>query len=252
MKNLQNLILIGFLSLLFSCNSTSDKPGYFNLLPQPQQFEIKGVSSLKYNDIQNYYSIKEIALPVRGELLTGIVSIEKQSKAQIVFKIDGSIDLPNEGYLLEISSKQITIVGKDEAGLFYAFMTLEQLMVDAKEQNVNLPLCNIRDYPALSYRAIHLDVKHHLEKTDYYYKLIDRLASYKVNGIIAEMEDKIKYKRQPGVGSADALSIDEWKKLSSYAKERNIEVSPLIQGLGHASFVLKHNVCDVICVKLAY
>ena len=62
-----------------------------------------------------------------------------------------------------------------------------------------------------------------------------------MNAIIAEMEDKIKYHRQPQVGSADALSIDEWKKLSNYAKERNIEISPLIQGLGHASFVLKHD-----------
>ncbi|MFC2098043.1 family 20 glycosylhydrolase, partial [Bacteroidota bacterium] len=94
---------------------------------------------------------------------------------------------------------------------------------------------------ALSYRAIHIDVKHHLEKTDYYYKLIDKLARYKINAIIAEVEDKIKYQRQPDVGSADALSIEEWKKLSDYAWERNIEISPLVQGLGHASFILKHD-----------
>ena len=55
------------------------------------------------------------------------------------------------------------------------------------------------------------------------------------------MEDKIKYERQPDVGSADALSISAWKKLCNYAQERNIEISPLIQGLGHASFILKHN-----------
>lgn len=93
----------------------------------------------------------------------------------------------------------------------------------------------------LSYRAIHLDMKHHRDKIDYYYRLLDKLAKYKVNAIIAEMEDKLKYERQPEVGSADALSISEWKNLSNYAKERNIEISPLIQGLGHASFVLKHD-----------
>ena len=132
-------------------------------------------------------------------------------------------------------------MGNDKAGLLYAFMTLEQLMEDAKEQDVSLPLCSIKDYPLLSYRAIHLDIKHHIEKTDYYYKLLDKLAKYKVNAIIAELEDKIKYERQPEVGSADALSISEWKKLSYYAKERNIEISPLIQGLGHSSFILKHD-----------
>ena len=34
--------------------------------------------------------------------------------------------------------------------------------------------------------------------------------------------------------------MSEWIKLSDYAKERNIEISPLVQGLGHASFILKH------------
>jgi hypothetical protein len=54
------------------------------------------------------------------------------------------------------------------------------------------------------------------------------------------MEDKLQYSRRPELGSADALSIEEWRELSDYAKERNIEISPLIQGLGHASFILKH------------
>jgi hypothetical protein len=70
--------------------------------------------------------------------------------------------------------------------------------------------------------------------------MIDKLKKYKINAIIAEVEDKIKYKRQPMVGSSDALTIEEWQKLSKYAIERNISISPLVQGLGHASFVLKH------------
>jgi hypothetical protein len=55
------------------------------------------------------------------------------------------------------------------------------------------------------------------------------------------MEDKLKFKRQPLVASADALTIEEWQDLSNYANDRNISISPLIQGLGHASFVLKHD-----------
>jgi len=80
-----------------------------------------------------------------------------------------------------------------------------------------------------------------MEKTAYYSALMDRLAHYKINAVIAEVEDKLGYERQPLVGSADALSMEEWKKLSKYAKERNIEISPLVQGLGHASFILKHD-----------
>ncbi len=237
------LSLLFFICLIFalSCQSPAEKPGDFKILPIPQEFEIKGSSLLNFEDIMHCYSLDGIDLPAVGDLLKDIKSVEEQSKAQIVFSIDTLLDLQHEGYTLEISKKQIIITGKDEAGLLYAFMTLEQLMEDAKEQNVSLPLCSIKDFPLLSYRAIHLDMKHHREKLKYYYKLMDKLAKYKVNGIIAEMEDKLKYERQPQVGSGDALSIEEWKKLSDYAKERNIEISPLIQGLGHASFILKHD-----------
>ena len=241
MKKYQTLCLSGFFILLLSCQSQIEKQGDFKLLPSPQHFEVKGVSKLKSDDLLNYYTQEKIDLPTVGNLLKNIRSVEELSNAQIIFSINQSLDTQAEGYTLNISADEITIIAKDKAGLFYTFMTLAQLIEDAKEQNVNLPLCNIKDYPLLSYRAIHLDMKHHLEKTNYYYKLLDRLARYKVNAIIVEMEDKIKYERQPDVGSADALTINEWKKLSNYAKERNIEISPLIQGLGHASFILKHD-----------
>ena len=241
MKKIPAMFLSGCFILFFSCQSQVEKPGDFKLLPLPQKFIIKGTSTLKTDKILFYYAVGNINLPVPGDILKSIQPTENQSKAQIVCSIDEFLDLPAEGYTLDITMKQVTITGKDKAGLLYAFKTLEQLMEDAKEQDVPLPECSIKDYPLLSYRAIHLDMKHHMEKTEYYYNLLDKLAKYKVNAIIAEMEDKIKYERQPEVGSADALSISEWKKLSNYAKDRNIEISPLIQGLGHASFILKHD-----------
>ncbi len=222
-------------------NELKEIKAHFKLLPQPQQFEVTGNSSLKFKDVLSYYTSNKIDLPKVGYVLNTIQPVNKESKAQIVFHIDESIDLPPEGYLLNITPKKIHITAKDKAGLFYSFMTLEQLLEDAKEQGLFLPLCKIEDFPLLSYRAIHLDIKHHLEKTKYYYKLLDKLARYKVNAVLVEMEDKLQYQRQPEVGSADALSIEEWKKISNYAKERNIEISPLIQGLGHASFILKHD-----------
>jgi len=239
-----NIIQFGsFLSCLvtcLSCQVKTDHEDSFTILPLPQEFKITGTSNLNCEDIQNYYLNKEIVLPKTGELLSTIVSIDQKSDAQIICNINTNSDIPPEGYHINISKNQISFSAADQAGLLYAFMSLQQLLEDAKEQNANLPLCTIKDYPLLSYRAIHLDMKHHLEKTGYYYHLIDKLASYKVNAIIAEMEDKLQYVRQSELGSSDALSISEWKKLCNYAIERNIEISPLIQGLGHSSFILKH------------
>jgi len=233
------IFLIGFV-LLLGCKPEVENPGDFRLLPTPQEFEITGSSNLVYSEIQYYYAL-EAELPVSGELLKELQSTETTDNAQVIFSIDQSLDLKPEGYVLEIFEDEIQITGKDKAGLLYGFMSLEQLMEDAKDQNVTLPLCSIKDYPMLAYRAVHIDIKHHRERIEYYYQLLDRLASYKVNAIIAEVEDKIRYVRQPEVGSADALTIQEWRELSDYALERNIEISPLVQGLGHASFILKHD-----------
>tara|TARA_R100000935_G_scaffold58444_1_gene95604 strand:- start:21326 stop:23425 length:2100 start_codon:yes stop_codon:yes gene_type:complete len=238
MRKITGIYLLTISILLFSCSPKENKMGDFKLLPQPQEFDVTGVSSISYDATLKTEAKNGEVLPIIDE---DILALDKnQGKTTLMYEIDSDLDVPAEGYSLTITDEQILIKGKDEAGLFYAFKTLEQLMVDAKDQRVNLPLCQLMDYPLLAYRSVHLDVKHHLEKTEYYYDLLDKFASYKINGIILEVEDKLKFKRQPTVASADALSIEEWKKISDYAKDRHIEISPLVQGLGHASFILKH------------
>lgn len=232
------IVFLLFLSL-FSCNTIEEKAFSPSLIPTPQQLDIEGVSHLSPGDILTYYLTGGTELPVLEEL-TGLAPKTDQATAQVKLIIDGQIEIDPEGYYLTIHENLIEIKAADKEGLLYGMMTLRQLMQDAKVQNVNLPMCSIKDYPLLAYRAIHLDVKHHMEKKDYYFKLMDRLVSYKINGVILELEDKLDYSRS-SIGSEDAWSIDEWKELSLYAKARNIEISPLVQGLGHASFILKHD-----------
>ncbi|EAR02834.1 glycoside hydrolase family 20 zincin-like fold domain-containing protein [Maribacter sp. HTCC2170] len=232
-----------FVSLLFliSCKNSPEKLGDFEVLPLPQKFEINGVSSLNVKDLKLYHSKINSELPIENDLFGKMKRADKESKAQLLFEVDNSLDIKDQGYLLKIDNDKIKITGKDSIGLFYGVKTLEQLLIDSKEQEVNLPVCTIEDYPLLAYRAVHLDVKHHLEKEAYYYDLIDKLAGYKVNAIILEIEDKLKFTKQPKVSSMDAWSIEKWKKLSDYAAQRHISISPLVQGLGHASFILKHD-----------
>lgn len=240
--NFNKIISVVFLYVsLLACESAPEKLGDFNLLPKVQQFNITGVSSLSHEDVLLYHISEEVKSEIPPAIFDSLKATEKRDKAQVIMTLDAGIDTGPEGYTLNISENKITIIGGDRAGLFYGLMTLKQLMEDARDQGVHLPICHIRDYPLLAYRAIHLDVKHHREKKEYYYAIIDKLARYKVNAIIVELEDKIKYERQPLVASPDALSIAEWGQLSKYARDRNIEISPLVQGLGHASFILKHD-----------
>lgn len=239
---LVNLMLLGISMLIAcSCQTGREISGDFKLLPQAREMEISGISDLSLMDLKYYWKSDGINLPLGGTILKDLKASDEPLKAQVMLRIDEAMDIEAEGYLLDIMEEKVEIVGKDRAGLIYGCMTLGQLVEDASEQEVRLPLCSIRDFPELAYRAIHIDIKHHRETLEYYYQLMDDLAKYKVNAIIAEVEDKLAYERQPLIASADAISIEDWRKLSDYAMERNIEISPLIQGLGHASFVLKHD-----------
>lgn len=145
-----------------------------------------------------------------------------------------------EGYRMNITGNAVVITAGSEAGLFYGCQTLEQLLEDARDFKKAVPSCTITDYPVLAYRAVHIDVKHHLDSMNYYYQSIDRLARYKINAVVFEFEDKLRYERQPLVGGPLSISISEMAALTKYARDRYIEITPLVQGLGHASFILKH------------
>jgi len=241
LKIYTGILAVLIMGAFVSCETAPQKLGHFNLLPKAQKFDITGVSALYPADIKNYYISQNADLIPPIALLSQGKAVDVQANADLVLSIDSTLSGTPEAYKLSITTNQIIIVGKDRAGLFYGLMSLNQLVEDAEEQEVGLPLCVIEDYPLLAYRAVHIDVKHHREKLEYYYAVIDKLASYKVNAIILELEDKIKYEAQEIIASPDALSITEWKDLSEYAHSRNIEISPLVQGLGHASFILKHD-----------
>ena len=234
------IIHLVVLLLVAACVQGPKADAVFRLLPYPQEFTLFGPSELYPSSIKSFHSSSDTPLPHTIPFASNLTRATSASEAQVLFSIDSLLEIGAEGYLLSITKDQITLQANDQAGLLYAFTTLEQLIEDAISQKVSLPQCNIKDAPLLAYRAIHIDVKHHLETMDYYYKLMDRLRQYKINGIILEIEDKLAYPSQPKVGAPEALSVEEWKALSDYALERNIKISPLVQGLGHASFVLKH------------
>lgn len=234
-------VLIVIFFCFYFLTGFSQNNSNFVILPSPQEYKIVGESQLKFDDISNYFSNESVDLSVHSNLLVNLKSVRTESEADLNLSLNSNLNIAAEGYKLSIKKNKIKIVGKDEVGLFYGMKTLEQLLTDSKDQNLFLPNCEIIDFPKLAYRSIQLDVKHHVETKEYYYDLMDYLASFKVNAIIVEMEDKLKYEKHPIIGSEDAFTIDEWVKLSDYAKQRNIEISPLIQGLGHASFILKHD-----------
>lgn len=228
--------------LILACSQPVPNPSEnFALLPSVAQNNFKSQNSKLESNILKYaFSPSGEELPLRYGITQNFQKLDQAEKAHLEFSIQTREGKAPESYRLEIKEDKIIIVAQDHAGLFYAFITLNQLLEDAKDLNIPLPILELEDTPKIAFRPIQIDVKHHLEKKSYYYDLIDELAQLKINGMIVEIEDKLQYKRRPEVASADALSIEEWSAISDYALARNIKISPLVQGLGHASFVLKH------------
>lgn len=239
------LILLIFSIQLFGPTETEAQiPLPFRILPKPQEVVLIEGDGLRAGDLGKVALNQNVQRPVMGNILNQLpekVEDEKRERT-LTLEISTGQDIPNspEGYILTVKNGSAEITARDRAGLFYGCQTLEQLLEDARDYNVAIPACQITDYPEMSYRSVQFDVKHHLDHMNYYYESIDRLARYKINAVVFEFEDKLRYRRQPTIAAPQAISIDEMAALTKYARERNIEITPLVQGLGHATFILKH------------
>lgn len=227
---------------LAMCLAADKLPSPFVILPQPHEILLLKGSGLQYGKLTHLIHVGEFNRPVMGNILSQLTTARSAGKGTLTLVLDKtSENIPSdEGYILTVSDDKAEIRARGEAGLFYGCQSLEQLLEDSRDHNKPVPACKITDFPALSYRAVHFDVKHHLDHMHYYYESIDRLAKYKINAVVFEFEDKLRYRRQPLVGAPQSISIDEMAALTSYARERHIEITPLVQGLGHATFILKH------------
>ena len=243
--------MVGFLAVLGSFFGVVEGlPEPFQVVPMPKEVVVSSTQGLLGKDIK-YLAIhkdRRLVTNPEFELPANMQHFKKTPVGSImgpmpnIFVQIGLAELPSsDGYKLTSNSNEITIEAETDAGAFYGLQTLSQLIEDSIESGQPIPTMTITDWPDIEYRAVHFDTKHHMDTMDTYYKAIDRLANLKVNAIIWEFEDKLRYRKQPKVGAENAISIEQMRALTAYAKRRFIEISPLVQGLGHASFILKHD-----------
>ena len=149
-----------------------------------------------------------------------------------------SVTTTAEGYALAVSASGITIVGRDLPGLFHGIMTLRQLHQTGTSNY--LPYVRIEDYPKLSFRGVHTFTgKNALAEQK---RLVDMMALWKMNQIVMQI-DYMEFKRHPEIWYANyGQSQADVKTLVDYARERFIEISPLVQGPGHCEWIFRNGV----------
>ncbi len=152
---------------------------------------------------------------------------------------DAPSELPLQGYRLEVTSGVASIDAADDAGHFYAMVTLGQLR-DLYPDGI--PDVLIVDQPATARRGVMLDVSRGKVPTvETLELLIDRLARLKINVVQLYLEHTYAH---PGHSDAWAeatpYTADDIGRLRTFAVQRHVDLVGQQNALGHMERWLEH------------
>lgn len=242
------LFLIG-ISFQFNCMASELSNLGLHVIPYPQKVEIGGDDfvlqspvniALDKNstkvDRQSAELLKKRLMEEWG--IKSVVGEDHGSRTIILTRKGAPKSIGEQGYALATDTNALTISAKGEDGLFYGVQTIFQLLKKTRGE-VIIQGMEITDWPDVEIRAAHYDTKHHQDKGRYVKSFIRDLANYKINMLVWEWEDKLAYKSHPEIGAPGAFTMEEMQEFTRYAREYHVELVPLVQGLGHVSFILK-------------
>lgn len=223
----------------------------FSLIPAPQKTVLSG-KTIEYghnwsidSKLKNGSNVLQL-LHAKAKELHGI-DFSGNGKDKIVLDINPQIldnsvapELAAQGYFLEMTSGLIKITGSSENGLFYGVQSVLQLLKQSYRGGLLLPEGTITDWPDLELRIIHWDTKHHQNRIETLKRYIDQSAYFKANAIAIEIEDKYEYPSHPVIGAPGAYTKAQMQDLTKYAKDRFIQLVPMVQAPAHLAYVLKH------------
>jgi len=187
--------------------------------------------------IEEISSYDDLSYP---SVLLGVPSEDIKFK-EFCSAIQSPVENNEESYVLDVGKKGVTVSGGGKQGLFYGVQTLIQLLEEAKWTGSTLPGLTINDWPEIKHRLVHYNYFYHLDRFEYIKESITKLAKYKINGIVFEFEDKFKYQSHPFVAAPNSLTAEQVKELTLFARKYHVDIIPLVQGFGHAGYLLKHD-----------
>ena len=219
------------------------------IIPYPKDVKLKGQDFILNNGIKivldknasknDQFAAAELLKYFNTDLgLQSSISQDASGKFILLTRKKGNKKLGEEGYSMIADANHLLVTSSGEAGLFYAVQTIRQL-VQKTGSRIFIKGMQITDWPDTKIRAAHYDTKHHQDNRAFVESFIRDLSGYKVNMLIWEWEDKFAYPSHPEIGAPGAFTMKEMQELTLYAKKFHIQIVPLVQGLGHVSFILK-------------
>ena len=178
-------------------------PSVKKAIKQEGQVNITHEISLVYEDI-----FKNEAKLLQEKLSTiyGIQVVDSSSTTIKLTHLNAPMHKNREQYKLEVSSEGIEISGINAHGVFNGCQTLLALF-KGQTAPYRLECVSIEDYPDLVYRGQMLDVARNFTTIDNVKKLIDILASYKINVLHLHLTDDEGWRIEiPGLEELTSVS----------------------------------------------
>ena len=181
-------------------------------------------------------------------------SVDVQRFKGLVFISSHQLDKYNdEAYHLVIKRDTLYAETNSVKGSYYAEQTYRQLCQNSSERKI--ACCDIIDYPAYSYRGMHLDVCRHFFSKEYIKHYIDTIAYYKINTLHWHLTDdqgwRIEIMQYPRLTEVGAWRTEkdgskyggyythaDIKDIVAYANKHFITIIPEIEMPGHSSAAL--------------
>lgn len=234
------------------------------LLPMPsqvhvpsdgKQFDLMHAAVTKNDCSGDPFIINELQRVIKSR--TGADILVGRGHCRIEISI--SEDLEPQGYSLEITRRTMTIRGGSKAGVFYAIMTLDQILLGdiCNSRNAKVAPVQIKDAPRYGYRAVMLDPARHFLPVEDVKFFIDQMARYKYNVLQLHLTDdqgwRIEIKSHPELTRIGAFrnpkggengpdngyyTQEQMKELIDYAAKRHVEIVPELDIPGHSAAIL--------------
>ena len=248
----------------------------YDVVPLPQSIEMqKGEPFVLNGEVQ---ILAAEGLQQEAEFLQQYISevtgiqlqlAQKKEKKQkyIELAVNPKVS-QQEGYVLTVTAKGITIQGGSAAGVFYGIQTMRKSLPLACKcgkhgakpgEAVSMPATIITDAPRFGYRGMMLDCSRHFWSVDFVKKFIDLLALHSMNRFHWHLTDdqgwRIEIKKYPklteigsqrsgtvlgtnsdlddGIPHGGFYTQQEAREIVKYAQDRHITVIPEIDMPGH-------------------
>ena len=257
------MLLFGILALT-SCNEEQAKAGHnhvaqLDLIPKPQQLDqLDGFFTLNdatisftSSDLQPDAEVFQMFAKKKLGLSLTIQAGEKAA-AGIFLSYSKAPGLGEEGYRLDITPNNITVLGASNRGIAHGLATLQQLaLLNQVEGTYLIPAAEIADHPGFKHRGLLLDCSRHFFEKEVVKKYIDLLAFYKMNvlhwHITEDQGWRIEIEKYPRLTEVAAWRTEldgtryggfyskaDIKEIVAYAQQRHVTVIPEIELPGHS------------------